>query len=64
MVISYRIADWSALNDPPGPLRGQLVAAFGEVQAEKTLAAMEAAEVRVETRLMRIRPELSYAPVD
>ncbi len=64
LVISYRITDWSTLNDPPGPLRGQLVAAFGEVQAEKTMAAMEAAEVRVETRLMQIRPELSYAPVD
>ena len=64
LVIAYRISDWSALNDPPGPLRAQLVAAFGEVQAEKAMLAMEAAEAHVESRLMRARPELSYVPAD
>ena len=64
LVIAYRISDWSELNDPPGPLRAQLVAAFGEVQAEKTLLAMEAAEAHVESRLLRNRPELSYVPAD
>ena len=64
LVIAYRISDWSALNDPPGPLRAQLVAAFGEAQAEKAMLAMEAAEAHVESRLMRARPELSYVPAD
>jgi len=64
LVIAYRISDWSALNDPPGPLRAQLVAAFGENRAEQTMLAMEVAEEHVESRLMRNRPELSYVPAD
>lgn len=62
IVMVFPIADWNVLNDPPGPVRSQLVAAFGEAQAEKTMATMEAAEIRVESRLMRLRPELSYSP--
>ena len=62
LVMVFPMADWNVLNDPPGPVRSQLVAAFGEAQAEKTMATMEAAEIRVESRLMRLRPELSYAP--